>query len=109
MRGQGRKGEAQEQRDKIMAMSEFMSGEEFTQSQVCTRLAIKVSTASIRLRELHQDGLVARKEYPSENSKSGVSVRWVKRRSTQAYLSKSWRKISNEKLGIFPKRLGSYA
>ena len=108
MRGQGRKGEAQEQRDKIMAMREFLSGEEFTQSQVCTRLAIKVSTASIRLRELHQDGLVARKEYPLENCKSGVSVRWVKRRSTQSYLSKSWRKISNQKLGICPERLGFY-
>ena len=108
MRGQGRKGEAQEQRDKIMAMREFLSGEEFTQSQVCTRLAIKVSTASIRLRELHQDGLVSRKEYPSENCKFGVSVRWVKRRSTQSYLSKSWRKISNQKLGICSERLGSY-
>ena len=109
MRGQGRKGESQEQRDKIMAMSEFMSGEEFTQSQVCARLNIKVSTASIRLRELYQDGIVSRKEYPSDNSKSGISVRWLKRRSTQAYLSKSWRKITNEQLGIFPKRLGSYA
>ena len=109
MRGQGRKGESQLQRNKIMAMSEFLSGEEFTQSQVCSKLGIRVSVASIRLRELYQDGIVNRKEYPSENSKSGVSVRWVKRRSTQSYLSKPWRTLSNEQLNIYPNRLGSYA
>ena len=107
-KGQGKKGESQAQRDRIMNLPEYLAGEEFSQASVCERLNVSVSVANARLRDLYQKGVIHRVEVDAGKGIGGVAVLWVRRKSPTAYLSASWRKQSNEQLGIRPTQLGSY-
>ena len=74
-------GSAIQQIEDIQGMELFLSGEEFTQNQVCDVLGLHPGVASIRLREMFFDGLVNRREEKAGNNATGYLVFWCRRRA----------------------------
>ena len=77
-------GSAIQQIEDIQGMELFLSGEDFTQNQVCDVLGLHSAVASIRLREMFFDGLLNRREEKAANNATGYLVFWSRRRALKS-------------------------